>query len=213
MKGRLTIWILVIMVFVIPIGAFGFYLLYEKNFSSLPIYGKVQDVNGTKVYHTIPDFKLTNQNKETISKDDWQDKIVVADFFFSHCPVICPKMTKSLKRVQDRYIDHDDILINSFSIDPERDDPSRLKEYAKKFSINTNNWHLLTGTKKEIYKLARNGFMIVATDGDGGPDDFIHSEKLVLIDKQRRIRGYYDGTNSTEVNKLIHDIKKLQHEN
>ena len=97
--------------------------------------------------------------------------------------------------------------------DPERDNPERLRSYVNKFSINTNNWQLLTGTKTEIYRLARNGFMIVATDGDGGPEDFIHSEKLVLIDKQRRIRGYYNGTNSAEVNNLINDIKKLQHEN
>ena len=94
MKERLTIWILVIMVSVIPFGAFGFYLLYERNVSRLPIYGKVETANGTKEYHTIPEFKLTNQNEETISTNDWKDKIVIADFFFSHCPVICPKMTK-----------------------------------------------------------------------------------------------------------------------
>ena len=123
-------------------------------------------------------------------------------------------MTRSLKTVQDAFEEErDGILFNSFSIDPGRDHPGRLKIYAQKFSIATDNWQFLTGDKKDIYKLARNGFRIVATDGDGGPNDFIHSEKLVLIDRQRRIRGYYDGTNLEDVNNLIHDIKKLQHEN
>jgi len=214
MKARLTIWILGIIVFIIPFGAFAFYLFYEKNFERLPIYGKIEVVNGKKKYHTIPAFTFTNQDANAISFNDWKGKIVIADFFFTYCPVICPKLTSSLKRVQNAFAENKNgILINSFSIDPQRDDPGRLKRYAKKFAINTHNWHLLTGAKKEIYKLARNGFMIVATDGDGGPDDFIHSEKLVLIDYQKRIRGYYDGTNSKEVNNLIHDIKKLQHEN
>jgi protein SCO1/2 len=212
MKARVTIWIFGIMIFIIPFGAFAVYMYCEKNFERLPIYGNMNIVNGTKEYHVIPDFQLTNQEKKSITVNEWKGRIVVADFFFTHCPVICPKMTNSLKRVQDAF-SHDDILINSFSIDPERDDSKRLSIYAQKFSINTDNWQLLTGDKKEIYKLARNGFMIVATDGDGGPDDFIHSEKLVLIDKHRRIRGYYDGTSQKEVSNLIFDIKKLQHEN
>jgi protein SCO1/2 len=87
-----------------------------------------------------------------------------------------------------------------------------LQKYAQRFSINTRQWQLLTGSKQAIYKLARNSFEIVATDGDGGPDDFIHSEKLVLVDRQRRIRGYYDGTDDTAIKNLIRDIKKLQHE-
>jgi protein SCO1/2 len=214
MKAKLTIWILGIMVFVIPFGAFGFYMFYEKNFERLPIYGKVEGLNGKKKYHTIPHFELTNQEGNSISTNDWMGKIVIANFFFTHCPVVCPKMTGSLKSVQDAFReDGSDILINSFSIDPERDNPGRLRSYAEKFSINNHNWQLLTGDKNEIYKLARNGFMIIATDGDGGPEDFIHSEKLVLIDKHKRIRGYYDGTNLKEVNNLIHDIKKLRHEN
>ena len=214
MRVRLTIWILAMMVFVIPIAAFGLYVLYERKFAHLPVYGMVENVNGKEKYHTIPDFELTNQDEKKISTDHWKDKIVVANFFFSHCPVICPKMTNNLRLVQDAFSEESGkLLINSISIDPERDDPGRLRIYARKFAINTNNWQLLTGAKPEIYKLARNGFMIVATDGDGGPEDFIHSEKLVLVDLQRRIRGYYDGTNRTEVNKLIHDIKKLQNEN
>ena len=213
MRGRRTIWLMAIIVFVIPFGAFAVYQYYERSFAVLPIYGEVEVVDGTKQYHTISDFNLTNQDAKPISSSNWKDKIVVADFFFTYCPTICPKMTRSLKRVQEAFQDDENsVLINSFSIDPERDDPQRLKSYAKKFSISNHNWELLTGSKEEIYKLARNGFMIVATDGDGGPNDFIHSEKLVLIDKQRRIRGYYNGTDEKEVNNLIQDIKKLQHE-
>ena len=214
MRARLLIWILAMMVFVIPIAAFGLYVLYERKFVQLPIYGMVENVNGKERYHRIPDFELTNQDGKTVSTDHWKDKIVVANFFFSHCPVICPKMTNNLRLVQDAFTEEGEkLLISSISIDPERDDPGRLRVYARKFAVNTKNWQLLTGPKPEIYKLARNGFMIVATDGDGGPEDFIHSEKLVLVDRQRRIRGYYDGTNRREVNKLIHDIKKLQNEN
>jgi protein SCO1/2 len=122
-------------------------------------------------------------------------------------------MTNSLKTVQEAYKDDPTILLHSISIDPERDSATQLRKYADQYEINTKNWSLLTGNKKDIYKMARNSFMIVATDGDGGPDDFIHSEKLVLIDTKKRIRGYYDGTSSKEVNQLIRDIKKLKNEN
>jgi protein SCO1/2 len=211
MKSQPKIWLFVMAIFAIPFAAFALYVIYEKKFERLPIYGKSEIVNGKQIYHTVPFFQLTNQEARPVTTDEWKDRIVIADFFFSHCAVVCPKMTNSLKRVQAAF-NSDEILISSFSIDPERDDPARLKHYAQKFSISTHNWHLLTGDKKQIYKLARNGFMIVATDGDGGADDFIHSEKLVLIDRHGRIRGFYDGTNQQEVNNLIDDIKKLRHE-
>ena len=207
MKAGTTIFLLGALVFIIPFAAFGFYLFYEKRLSLLPVYGVA---NGKELFHVIPDFELVNQDSDTITITQWDGKIVVADFFFSHCSVVCPKMTRSLQRVQNEF--DQQILINSFSVDPERDDARRLKWYAEKFAINTTNWSLLTGDKKDIYKLARNGFMIVATDSDGGEDDFIHSEKLVLIDKHKRIRGYYDGTDDNEVDRLIYDIKKLMHE-
>ena len=163
MKERLTIWVFGVMIFIIPFAAFAVYSYYETNFQQLPFYGEVNVVHGKKVYHTIPDFKLINQENKLVTADYWRGRVVIADFFFTHCPVICPKMTSSLKRVQDAFGKDDAILINSFSIDPERDDPDELKRYAQKFLVNTNNWNLLTGDKKEIYKLTRNGFMIVAT--------------------------------------------------
>ena len=155
---------------------------------------------------------MINQDGEVRSSKEWDGKIVVADFFFTTCPTICPKMTASLKRVSEVYNDGE-VKISSFTVDPERDDPKKLTAYIKKFNLPVQNWDLLTGSKKEIYKLARNSFMLVATDGDGGPGDFIHSENLVLADKKKRIRGYYDGTSNKEVDQLIIDIKKLKNEN
>lgn len=204
MRKNSTIWLFVILVLIIPVLAFTGYIYYERRFQPLPVYGNPG--------HSIPGFELTDQTGRLAGIEEWEDKIVVVDFFFTHCPVICPKMTKSLGKVQQAFTEQD-ILIRSFSVDPERDDAPQLRSYAEKFGIDTGNWQLLTGAKKDIYKLARNGFMLVATDGDGGPDDFIHSEKLVLVDKRRRIRGYYNGTSDQEVNMLIKDIKKLQHEN
>ena len=103
-------------------------------------------------------------------------------------------------------------MLSSFTVDPVSDSISVLQNYAMKYGVSADQWQLLTGDKKQIYRLARNSFRVVATDGDGGPGDFIHSEKLILLDKEQRIRGYYDGTSQKEVNKLIRDIKKLRNE-
>jgi protein SCO1/2 len=212
MQKKSTIWVFVILVFLVPIVAYAGYIFYEKKFQKLPVYGKESLLKGKKVDHEIPAFELINQDGKISTIHEWNNKIVIVDFFFTHCPSICPKMTTSLKKVQKAFAENE-ILISSFSVDPEKDNTEQLKWYSGKFGINTANWQLLTGDKKDIYKLARNGFMIVATDGDGGPNDFIHSEKLVLVDKQKRIRGYYDGTSEKEINQLIKDIKKLKDEN
>ena len=203
MKKNKTIWLFGILVFVIPITAFSLLNIYKGKFTRLPILSKE---------NSSLHFTLLNQDEKLITADSWKGKIVIADFFFTHCPTICPQMTNSLKKVQQAYAGNDGVLLNSFTVDPERDSSAQLKKYASQFKIDNNNWQLLTGAKKEIYMLARNSFSVVATDGDGGPGDFIHSDKLVLIDTQKRIRGYYDGTSSKEVNQLIIDIKKLQHE-
>lgn len=213
MKQRSSIRLFIVMVFVVPVTAYALLHVYEKRAGTLPVLGPVLEVNGNRTEHHITDFHLINQDGGTVSKADWKDKIVVVDFFFTHCPSICPKMTTHLKKVSAIFDADSGVHINSFSVDPERDSPAQLKRYAVQFGVNTRHWTLLTGDKKEIYRLARNSFMIVATDGDGGPGDFIHSEKLVLIDKQGRIRGYYSGTSDKETDQLINDIKKLQDEN
>jgi protein SCO1 len=202
MLKKYSIWLFIGIVVSLPILAFELINWYENKFQALPVYNVKEQ--------TISDFKMVNQQGKAITLADWNDKIVVADFFFTHCLSVCPKMTNNLKKVQAVYLNDNDILINSFSVDPERDSAGRLKSYANQFGVNDAKWNLLTGNKKEIYRLARKSFSIVATDGDGGPDDFIHSENLVLVDKRGRIRGYYNGTSEKETKKLINDIKKLK---
>jgi protein SCO1/2 len=183
---------------------------YEKRYSSLPVLGPRIDENGKSGDHTIASFSLMNQDEKVVTNDKWKGKIVVAHFFFSTCPTVCPAMIRNLQKVYDM---DSELLIQSFSVDPQRDSAAQLRTFSKRMKLDNHNWDLLTGDKKEIYRLARNSFLVVATDGDGGAGDFIHSEKVVLIDKQRRIRGYYQGTNETEMNQLVIDIKKLKNEN
>lgn len=162
------------------------------------------------VFHKIRDFKLTNQLGQSVSLKDMEGKVLLVDFFFTSCPSICPTLTKNLRKVQSAYVKNDSLLqILSFTVDPERDTVDKLRKYAYEYQINPDNWWLLTGSKKEIYDLARNDFFVSVTKGDGGPDDFIHTEKLVLIDKNGNIRGYYDGLDSNAVKRCAGDIAIL----
>lgn len=188
-----------------PLLAFGFLNWYTRHQGHLPKYSAID--------RSIETIQLTDQDNKSFNFKNWDHKIVVANFFFTHCPTICPKMTANMSKVQKAYKEVPGVYFSSFSIDPERDSAAQMKRFAIQRGLDNSNWKLLTGSKKEIYLLARNGFKIVATDGDGGPTDFIHSEKLVLVDKGKRIRGYYDGTSDKEINQLILDIKKLRNEN
>ncbi|MEP7257368.1 MAG: SCO family protein [Flavitalea sp.] len=162
--------------------------------------------------HQIASFSMINQDGKTIVNKNWEGKIIIVNFFFTHCPIICPKITANLVTVEQKFINDSGVQINSFSIDPDRDSSARLSWYGSKFMISPERWNLLTGNKKEIYRLARKSFLAVATDGDGGPDDFIHSDQLVLIDTKGRIRGFYDGVKINEITQLIIDIGKLKTE-
>lgn len=203
MLKKYSIWVFVAVVVLLPMGVFALVKWYEHSFTKLPVLGPAE--------HTIADFRLTNQHGTTTSLKAWDDKIVVANLFFTHCPVVCPKMMRNLKTVQQLYANEKELMLTSFTVDPERDSATQLKRYASKMNIE-NNWILITGSKKEIYKLARKSLLLVATDGDGGADDFIHSEFLVLIDKQKHIRGFYKGTEKEDVDNLLRDIKKLKEE-
>ena len=203
MSKKYSIWFFVAAVVLLPMCVFAVVKWYEHGFTKLPVLG----VNN----HTISDFKLVNQYGATTSLQDWEGKITVNNFLFTHCPSICPKMVRNLKNVQQLFGDDSELLINSFTVDPERDSVAQLKSYASRMDIQ-KNWKLITGDKKQLYKLARKSFLVVATDGDGGPDDFIHSEMLVLVDKQKRIRGFYSGTSEEEVKNLLRDIKRLKDE-
>ena len=203
MNGRFTIWFFVSAVMIIPIGVYFVVNWYQNKYERLPILNSQTEANIS--------FELKNQNGKLVSNKDLEGKIVVTDFFFTHCPSICPKLTANLKSIQEAMNDDPSILINSFSIDPERDSVGRLAQYASKFEVE-GQWNLLTGDKKIIYQLARKKFMVDASEGDGGPNDFIHSDKFVLMDVKGRIRGYYKGTDENEVKQLIVDIRKLKEE-
>lgn len=163
-----------------------------------------------KQQHTIADFKLVNQNGDSITQQDYEDKIYVADFFFTTCLTICPIMTKNMAGLQENILDMDDVLLLSHSVTPKIDSVPRLKEYAIEKGVIDSKWNLVTGDKKQIYDLARKSYLAVKTDGDGGPFDMIHTENFILIDKEKRIRGYYDGTNKEDVEKLLKDIRILK---
>lgn len=163
-----------------------------------------------KKYHTIADFSLTNQNGETITQDYYRDKIYVADFFFTTCPTICPLMTENMAFLQSRIADDEDVLLLSHSVTPDIDSVAQLKKYALEKGVIDKKWNLVTGNKKHIYELARKSYLAVKEDGDGGPFDMIHTENFVLIDKERRIRGTYDGTNKEEMEKLLQDLEVLK---
>ena len=159
--------------------------------------------------HHITDFALVDQLGRTITLADMKDRIIVADFFFTTCQTICPKMSSQMERVQEAYKTDDRIVLLSHSVTPEIDSVAALANYAALHNADPDRWHFLTGPRKDIYALARRSYFACLDQGDGGPDDFVHTENFVLVDPQRRIRGFYDGTTAAEVDKLIDDIGKL----
>lgn len=215
-RGIKTIVILFIVLVVPVIG----YLLLKtgtNHYIALPIYGeryaeeKVVDGKTVidTVYHTIGDFEFTNQNGEKITSQSLEGKIKVVDFFFVDCQTICPKMSSQMKRVQEKVKTVDEIVLLSHTVNPEADSVPVLKRYATEYGAIDNKWHFLTGNKKDIYDIARKGYLVNALEGDGGPDDFIHTELFVLVDHKNRIRGLYDGTSKEAVDTLIDEIKVL----
>lgn len=166
-----------------------------------------------KKYHKIADFSLTNQNGKIITQKDYKDKIYIADFFFTTCQTICPIMTDHMIKIQKEIMDDDDVMLLSHSVTPTIDTPEQLKRYAIKKGVNDDKWNLVTGDKKRIYELARKSYLAVKESGTGDAYDMIHTENFMLIDKKREIRGFYDGTNPEDINRLLKDIKhlKLEH--
>ena len=159
--------------------------------------------------HTVADFQLINQNGKTITQDDYKNKIYVTDFFFAKCPTICPIMTANLGKIQDRFIDKDEIMLLSISVTPIIDSVSVLHSYAQDKGVIDHKWNVTTGDKKHIYNLARKSYFAVVDEGDGGVQDFIHTPNFILVDTKKQIRGVYDGTNDQEIERLITDIDIL----
>ena len=195
------------------------FLFYSalKPAKSLPIFNP-SDVNPELVdttvqyiskYHTIADFSFTNQNGKSISQKDYEGKIYVADFFFTSCKSICPKMTTNLVEVQKAFLHNPKVKLLSFSVMPDIDSVSVLKEYAKINGVIDSKWNLVTGDKKAIYAMARKSYLAVK---QGKPEelyDMVHTENFVLVDSKKRIRGFYDGTKKEEIQRLIEDINWL----
>lgn len=196
------------------------YLFYNalKPKVILPIYSPAmvnaelvpEEIQHIRKYHTIADFALINQNGDTITQNDYTNKIYIADFFFTTCPTICPIMTKNMALVQDKIMDDENVLLLSHSVTPEIDSVAQLKKYALEKGVNDAKWNLVTGDKKQIYDLARKSYLAVKTDGDGGPFDMIHTENFILVDKEKRIRGFYDGTKEEDMEKLLADLEILK---
>lgn len=163
-------------------------------------------------YHTIADFSLINQNGDTISQADYANKIYVADFFFTTCQTICPIMTDHMYQIQQEILNDDEVMLLSHSVTPAIDSVAQLKKYAQLKGVNDNKWNLVTGNKKQIYELARKSYLAVKTDGTGDEYDMIHTENFMLIDKNRQIRGFYDGTLASDIERLLLDIETLKAE-
>ena len=205
----------VLLVFSIIVISLFYSALKPKK--SLPIFNP-SDVNPELVdttvqyiskYHTIADFSFTNQNGETITQKDYEGKVYVADFFFTTCKSICPKMTTNLVDVQKAFLHNPKVKLLSFSVMPDVDNVSVLKEYAKINGVVDSKWNLVTGDKKAIYTMARKSYLAVK---QGKPDeqyDMVHTENFVLVDSKKRVRGFYDGTNKEEIKRLIEDINWL----
>ena len=209
------VFLVVFSVVVIPI----FYHLLKVD-SRLKIYNPA-DVNPRLVHesilhvqknHTIADFKLINQNGDTITNNEYEGKIYIADFFFTRCQNICIAMAYNMSELQEYYKNEDDILFLSHSVTPEIDSISVLKEYANNKGVIDGKWNVTTGRKKHIYELARKSYFAVLDEGNGDENDFIHTEQLILVDKERRIRGFYDGTDKNEMKKLKEDVVLLKEE-
>jgi protein SCO1/2 len=164
---------------------------------------------GDTLYHKIPDFKFLNQDSLWISEKDMAGKIYVADFFFTTCPTICPKMKTQLLRIYDKFAEDDRIRILSHTIDPEFDGVRVLKDYAKKLNITSPRWNLLTGKKSDIYRLGEKSYMVTAQEDANEEGGFVHSGAFILVDQNRHVRGIYDGTKEEDVNHLIEDIGVL----
>ena len=191
-----------------------------KSQEKLPIYQPAMvnyelvdsSLQHIKKYHKIAPFSLINQNGLNITDSDYSNKIYVADFFFTTCPSICPKMTANMGLIQEDIRTDNQVLLLSFSVTPEIDSVAQLKRYAIEKGVIDSKWNLLTGDKKEIYELARKSYLVVKTSGDGGEHDMIHTENFILVDPEQRIRGFYDGTDTTAIDELLSDIRVLQEE-
>lgn len=200
----------------IYIKSFTFFIALVVAFSCtvqdkpLPIFGERLIENGDTIFHTIAPFVFRDQDSVLINNETVKGKIYVADFFFTSCRTICPKMKAQMLRVYEATAEMNDVVILSHTIDPEYDDVTRLHDFAERLGVESKRWHFLTGVRDSIFKIAQTSYFATAMADEAEPDGYIHSGAFLLIDKQGRIRGKYDGTVAKDVDKLIADIKRLR---
>jgi protein SCO1/2 len=183
-----------------------------KKEEKLPIFGEREVSGRDTIYHTIGPFRFVDQDSATITNNTFKGKIYVADFFFTSCRTICPIMKSQMLRVYDSIQHDNDVLILSHTIDPKYDTVGLLHDFADRLGVKSNKWHFVTGEKDSIYNIAQRGYFATAMEDKTEPDGFIHSGAFLLIDKEQRIRGKYDGTRDEDVNRLLGDIQRLKKE-
>ena len=188
-----------------------FIVISCKNQNNKPPYLGIHGVtNKDTVYYTLPEYKFTDQNGNSFGSEDLRLKPYIAYFFFTSCPSVCPRMTQSAKRVQrslEKY--KNDFNIVGFSIDPERDTYEKLSDFAEKYEADPNNWRFLRGEEEKINELGIKGFYVGISKNELEPGGFLHSEKMILVDKAGHLRGYYTGTDPEAVRQMIFDIQNL----
>jgi protein SCO1/2 len=202
------------------LSVIGFSCTEQKQESKLPIFGErdivTREENGKLIadtlYHKISDFKFIDQDSGIVTNETFRSKIYVADFFFTSCRTICPIMKTQMLRVYDSIQNMNDVLILSHTIDPEYDTVGLLHDFANRLGVESSKWHFVTGDKDSIYSIAQSSYFVTAMEDKTEPDGFIHSGAFLLIDKERRVRGTYDGTIEADVNQLIRDIRVLRKE-
>jgi protein SCO1/2 len=183
----------------------------SNEHGELPYLGFPVIIEGDTFPHRIPDFEFMNQDSKMVTNKTFSESVYVADFFFTSCPTICPKLTRSMLRIHDYFSGREDVLLLSHTIDVRRDSVPRLRRYAENLGVTSDRWHFVTGDVNDIYSIA-DDYMSIAIEDPDAPGGFDHSGWLILIDKNRHIRSYCDGTNDEEVDRLIQDIKRLLNE-
>ncbi len=200
----------------LAIGVFVYAFFFhdtKKPIRYLPIFGEksYEAKNGKTdtIFHTIPGFRFTDQDGNTVTEKNFENAVYVTDFFFTTCHSICPIMSTQMERVARKFKGNEEVKFLSHTVDPEIDTVEQLKRYAIKHNADSKQWMMVTGEKAKLYEIARQGYLLDAQEGNGGPDDFIHTQNFALIDKDKRLRGYYDGTDSSEIEQLMKDIDLL----
>lgn len=174
----------------------------------LPILGERDTAQGDTIYHTIRPFSFVNQDSQIITNETFKDKIYVVDFFFTHCPTICPKVTKQMLRLYDKYKNNDRVMLLAFSIDTRNDTIGRLKAYAQGLGVSSKKWHFVTGNQDSIYSIA-NDYYSIASEDSSSPGGFNHSGRIILVDTKQRVRSFCDGTDPLDVDRFMEDIDIL----